>query len=57
MKKSDFNFNLPEELIAQTPIKQRDMSRLLTLDKSTGKVSHCHFYQLKDMLGPGDCLY
>lgn len=56
MKTSDFNFDLPEELIAQTPIAQRDSSRLLTLDKSTGKVEHKHFYDLPEYLKSGDCL-
>ena len=56
MKTSDFNFELPEELIAQTPLEQRDSSRLLTLDKKTGATEHHHFYELVDMLHPGDCL-
>ena len=56
MKTSDFNFNLPEELIAQTPLERRDASRLLTLDKVTGQTGHHHFYDIADMLDPGDCL-
>lgn len=56
MKTSDFNFELPPELIAQTPIAQRDASRLLTLNKQTGAVEHKHFYDLPSMLRPGDCL-
>ena len=56
MKTSDFNFELPEELIAQTPLERRDSSRLLTLDKNTGAVGHHHFYDLPDFLRPGDCL-
>lgn len=56
VKTSDFNFDLPEELIAQTPLAQRDSSRLLTLDKATGRTAHHHFYDLVDMLQPGDCL-
>jgi len=56
VKTSDFNFDLPEELIAQTPLKQRDASRLLTLDKVSGQTGHHHFYELADMLRPGDCL-
>lgn len=56
MKTSDFNFELPEELIAQTPLERRDSSRLLTLDKTTGAVGHHHFYDLPDFLRPGDCL-
>lgn len=56
MNTSDFNFELPEELIAQTPLERRDSSRLLTLDKNTGAVGHHHFYDLPDFLRPGDCL-
>ena len=56
MKKSDFYYDLPEELIAQTPLLQRDHSRLMTLDRKTGKVSHEHFYNIIDHLVPGDCL-
>lgn len=56
MKKSDFYFDLPEELIAQTPLEQRDHSRLLHLDKTTGEIEHMHFYQLPDLLREGDCL-
>lgn len=56
LKTSDFNFELPEELIAQTPLAQRDSSRLLTLNKVTGQIAHHHFYDIVDMLRPGDCL-
>ena len=56
MKKSDFYFELPEELIAQTPIQQRDHSRLMHLDKQTGEISHEHFYDLPRFLKKGDCL-
>ena len=56
MKTSDFDFELPEELIAQTPLERRDSSRLLTLDKTTGAVGHHHFYDLPAFLHPGDCL-
>lgn len=56
MKKSDFYFDLPEELIAQTPIPERDHSRLLLLNKSTGEIAHHHFYDLPDYLEEGDCL-
>ena len=56
MKTSDFDFYLPEELIAQTPLERRDASRLLTLDKTTGEVGHHHFYDLPRYLRPGDCL-
>ena len=56
MKTSDFDFQLPEELIAQTPLERRDASRLLTLDKGTGAVGHHRFYDLPQFLRPGDCL-
>ena len=56
MKKSDFYFDLPEELIAQTPIEKRDASRLLVLDKKTGDVSHRHFADILEYLNEGDCL-
>lgn len=56
LKTSDFYFDLPEELIAQTPIEPRDHSRLMILDKSTGKIQHKHFYDIVDYLEPGDCL-
>ena len=56
MKTSDFNFELPQELIAQTPLERRDASRLMTLDKTTGAVGHRHFYELPQLLRPGDCL-
>lgn len=52
----DFDYNLPEELIAQTPIKKRDTSRLMVLDKETGEISHKHFYDIIDYLNPGDTL-
>lgn len=56
MKTSDFDYELPPELIAQTPLERRDASRLMTLDKSTGAVGHRHFYELPSLLRPGDCL-
>ena len=56
MKTSDFYYDLPEELIAQTPIEKRDTSRLMTLNKETGAVEHRHFYDLVDHLNSGDCL-
>jgi len=56
LKTSDFYFDLPEELIAQTPLERRDGSRLLTLDKITGETAHKHFFDLPSMLRPGDCL-
>ena len=56
LKTSDYWYHLPEELIAQTPLQQRDSSRLLVLDKQTGAVTHKHFYDILDYLHPGDCL-
>lgn len=56
MKTHDFWYDLPEELIAQTPLEQRDSSRLLVLDRITGAVKHQHFYDILDKLQPGDCL-
>ena len=56
MKTSDFDYDLPEELIAQHPLEKRDSSRLLTLDKHTGAIEHHHFYELPQFLRPGDCL-
>ena len=56
MKTHDFWYNLPEELIAQTPLEQRDTSRLLVLDRQTGAVAHRRFYDILEYLRPGDCL-
>lgn len=56
MKTSDFSFDLPEELIAQTPVEPRDSSRLMTLDKITGETGHYYFRDIVDMLAPNDCL-
>jgi len=56
MKTSDFYFELPEELIAQTPLEQRDGSRLLCLDKKTGEIGHHMFAELPELLNSGDCL-
>jgi len=56
MKTSDFKYDLPEELIAQTPLERRDASRLMHLDKITGEVEHRHFFDLPEYLRPGDCL-
>lgn len=56
MKTKDFYYDLPPELIAQTPLEKRDGSRLLTLDKTTGAIGHYHFYDLPQFLRPGDCL-
>lgn len=56
MKTHDFWYDLPEKLIAQTPLEKRDTSRLMVLDKKTGAVSHKHFYNIIEYLQPGDCL-
>lgn len=56
MKTSDFLYELPEELIAQTPLKCRDASRLMTLNRSTGAVGHHQFHEIPGFLRPGDCL-
>ncbi len=56
MKTSDFDYDLPPELIAQTPIEPRDAARLLQLDRSSGALGHFHFYDLPDLLRPGDLL-
>lgn len=56
MKTSDFNFNLPEELIAQHPLEKRDTSRLMVLDKATGEIEHKHFYDVLNYLNSGDTL-
>ena len=56
MKTHDFWYDLPEELIAQTPLEKRDTSRLLVMDRQTGEVQHQHFYDIIDNLRPGDCL-
>lgn len=56
MKTSDFYYDLPKELIAQTPLPRRDASRLMVLDKETGAWDHRHFYELPKMLEAGDCL-
>ena len=56
MKTSDFLYDLPERLIAQTPLQRRDGSRLLVLDKTTGHMEHRHFYDLPEYLRPGDCM-
>ena len=55
MKTSDFHYDLPEELIAQTPLEKRDSSRLLAMDRQTGEISHEHFYDIIGHLRPGDC--
>lgn len=56
MKTSDFYYDLPQELIAQTPLERRDTSRLMVLDPATQRIEHRHFYDLIDYLNPGDCL-
>lgn len=56
MKTIDFYYDLPQELIAQTPMEKRDGSRLMTLDRRTGETGHRHFYDLPSLLRPGDCL-
>jgi len=55
-KTKDFWYHLPEELIAQTPLQQRDTSRLLVMDRESGNIEHKHFYEILDYLAPGDCL-
>lgn len=50
MKTSDFYYDLPEELIAQTPLEPRDSSRLMVLHKKTGEIEHRHFYDILDYL-------
>ena len=56
MKTSDFYYDLPKELIAQTPVEPRDSSRLMLLDRNTGEIDHKHFYDIIDSLNPGDLL-
>lgn len=56
MKVDDFDYKLPEELIAQTPLKKRDESRLMVLDKTTGDIQHKHFYNILDYLEKGDTI-
>ena len=56
MKTEDFNYELPEKLIAQTPLEKRDNSRLMVLDKETGNIEHKHFYDIIDYLTEGDVL-
>lgn len=56
MKTSDFYYELPEDLIAQTPLAKRDDSRLMVLDKKNGDIEHKHFYDIADMLNKGDTL-
>lgn len=56
MKLSDFYYDLPQELIAQDPLRNRSESRLMVLDRKTGEIKHKHFYEIIDYLNPGDCL-
>lgn len=56
MKKHDFYYDLPNELIAQTPIEPRDASRMMVIHRQTGEIEHKHFYDVADYLNPGDCL-
>ena len=56
MKRSDFYYDLPKELIAQTPLLQRDASRMMVLDRTSGELTHRHFHDLTEYLRPGDCL-
>ena len=56
MKVTDFDYELPEELIAQTPLEDRTSSRLLVLDKKTGEIEHKHFYDILDYLTDNDVL-
>ena len=56
MKKSDFFYNLPEELIAQTPVEPRNYSRLMKIDRASGEIEHNHFYNLCKYLKKGDLL-
>ena len=56
LKRSDFYYDLPEELIAQTPAEKRDFSRLMTVDRRTGETQDKHFFDIVNLLDPGDCL-
>ena len=56
MKTDDFDYNLPEELIAQVPLKDRASSRLMVLHKRTGEIEHRHFKNIIEYLNPGDAL-
>lgn len=56
MKTHDFWYDLPEELIAQTPLQQRDTSRLMVLNRTDGQIKHRHFFDIVEYLQPGDCL-
>lgn len=56
MKKSDFYYDLPKELIAQTPLEQRDGSKMMVINRKSGEIGHKHFYDILDYLNSGDCL-
>ena len=56
METKDFYYDLPKELIAQTPLEPRDSSRLLVMNKTSGELEHRHFYDIIEYLQPGDCL-
>ena len=56
MRTSDFDYHLPRELIAQTPLEPRDSSRLLVLHRGTRRIEHCHFYDILEYLNPGDVM-
>lgn len=56
MKKSDFYYDLPKELIAQTPLEQRDSSKMMVINRKNGEICHKHFYDILDYLNDGDCL-
>ena len=56
MKTSEFDYNLPQSFIAQTPVSPRDSSKLLVFDTGLDKVSHKHFYDIEDFLKAGDVL-
>ncbi len=56
MKKSDFYYNLPQEFIAQTPVEPRDSSRMMVVDKKSGKIEHRHFYDVLDYINENDCI-
>jgi S-adenosylmethionine:tRNA ribosyltransferase-isomerase len=56
MKTSDFDYHLPSELIAQTPVEPRDQSRLMVLNRSQESIEHCRFWEMTDFLRDGDVL-
>ena len=56
MRVEDFNYYLPEELIAQTPLKDRSSSRLMVVSRDTGEIEHHYFHEIVNMLDSNDCL-